>query len=100
MNSLDLLVLSGLVAFLGFPVIAKWFRSMYEGLARPKPAPADRDPSPEEWRQKWTGLLLSLMDDIDCEIAGPMPHAMLLAKELVWEIIGGDEKPKKAGGGK
>lgn len=99
MGLLDWLVIGTLAVMAAWP----WVASRFAAFVATRPAasaakPADGSPI-EEWRQAWSSTLISLIDDIE----GGEGHfadeksALKLAKELLWEVIGGDgPTPSKA----
>jgi hypothetical protein len=80
----DLLVVAALAAVAGYPAIAAL-------LPNPgKPA----DAGVKSWRQEWSATLIKLIDEIEggsSHFAHP-DKALTLAKELLWEVVGGDTK--------
>lgn len=92
MTTLDLLVLLSIGAMAAWPVVFPYV----SGLLKPRTAVAAAKPeagsSIEEWRQSWAHTLIKLIDDIE-NGEGHFEDeklALKLAKELLWEIIGGD----------
>lgn len=84
MSSLDILVLSGLAAALCYPLAlpALRYAGSLSGWFAAKPS------TQEQWRQQWTHTLIELLADLDKD---GMKQAGLLCRELMWEIIGGDQ---------
>jgi hypothetical protein len=96
MGTLDLLVVASLGLMASWPFIANGFSYALASL-KPRPASPAADPAggssnTEEWRQAWAFTLIRLIDDIE----GGKTHfeneaaARKLARDLLWEIIGGD----------
>jgi hypothetical protein len=46
----------------------------------------------ERWQQRWTHTLIDLLADLD---KGGMKQGATLCRELMWEILGGDQGGKK-----
>lgn len=82
MNPLDLAVGAGVVAMLALPYVRPVVMSLWPG----------KKPMPSAWRQRWAATLIDFIDEIeDGKDELPRPdHATMLARELVWEIVGGD----------
>jgi hypothetical protein len=84
MSSLDILVLSGLAVALCYPLLLSTLHaagSVAGWFARPQA-------TQEQWRQRWTHTLIELLADLDRD---GMKQGGLLCRELMWEIIGGDQ---------
>lgn len=97
MSSSDLIVYSGLAALAISPFIKPALSWAY-GLASsaaptlpPKP-PAHQSDTLEVWRQKWSATLITFIESIEGGegILEDEAKATRLARELIWEIIGGD----------
>ena len=91
MGMIDYAVIAVLSLAAAWPVLAPLASRL-----KPRPAPAAAKPaagSPiEAWRQAWAATLITLLNEIE---AGEghfedEKAAIRLAKELLWEIIGGD----------
>lgn len=90
MSKLDILVLSGLVVALCYPAILSTLhaaRSVTAWFAGSK-----AEATKEGWQQRWTHTLIELLADLD---KGGMKQGATLCRELMWEIIGGDQGGKK-----
>lgn len=89
MNSLDILVLSviGLVA--AMPLLSTLAGRLLK--FRPSP-PAQAAETKAAWQQRWTHTLIELLCDLDRD---GMKQAGSLCRELMWEILGGDQGAKK-----
>ena len=62
-----------------------WLRGLLPSSRGPAQAAAN-------WRQHWSGVLIDFIDDVEedgGDLAKP-EEALRLARELVWELIGGD----------
>lgn len=79
MSWLDILVSSGVVVAVAYPLIATGLRK----LALFKSTAVTQ----EEWRQRWTATLIDLLADLDRD---GMKQGATLCRELMWEIIGGE----------
>lgn len=101
MSSIDVLVLSLLGVVAAYPVIVQWGSTAIASLRRdpsPTPLPWPETDDVEGWRQKWTGILIALLGELESRPDGrPSEPAETLCRELMWEIIGGhpDEKQVK-----
>ena len=92
MGLLDIVVGSAFALMVGWP----WIASVAGRLVAPRSAapaavPAGGSPT-EVWRQTWASTLISLIDEIE-QGEGYFEDskaALMLSKELLWEIIGGD----------
>jgi hypothetical protein len=96
MNPLDLIVVVAIAAVLGLP----YLRSAVGLLSQPKLVPLlPPEPDAIAWRQRWAANVIDLIDEIEdgqSELERP-DTALRLARELVWEIIGGDgPQPSKS----
>jgi hypothetical protein len=95
MQPLDLLVILALVGMAGWPFIVNSFVGLSSRLqprpAAPSVAPVIDMPA-EEWRQAWAFTLIKLVDDIEAGDAHFEDRVLArkLARDLLWEIIGGD----------
>lgn len=85
MNKLDTLVLSGLAVVLFYPAIISLVRAAI-------PSTSPEEVTKERWQQRWTHTLIDLLADLD---SGGMKQGAALCRELMWEIIGGDQGGKK-----
>lgn len=97
MNSLDLLVLSGVTAVMLGPVA--W--ASVRGYLSSRPVSPAPKPSSDDWRQEWASCLIGFIDEVEADSTrlNDSVKAVRLARELIWEIIGGDgEQPKPQGG--
>jgi hypothetical protein len=86
MSNLDILVLSGLAVALCYPAILSSISaasSVAAWFASPK-----AEATQERWRQRWTHTLIELLADLDRD---GMKQGGILCRELMWEIIGGDQ---------
>lgn len=90
MNSLDILVLSGLVIATCYPAILSALHAAGSVTAWFSSSPAEA--ARERWQQRWTHTLIELLADLD---KGGMTQGATLCRELMWEIIGGDKGAKK-----
>lgn len=87
MKSVDLLVLCVIVGVVAFPLIKGAATKL---LAKAKPlASAESKPA---WQQRWTNTLIELLADLDGD---GNKAAASLCRELMWEIIGGDQGTAK-----
>lgn len=97
MKPMDIAVLSALAAILFLPAVAKFSGHIVGAVRSLLPGRATVDPHPshaeEDWRQEWTRTLITLLDEIQHEVVGPMPKAEALTKELIWRVIAGDQTP-------
>jgi hypothetical protein len=94
MSPLDLAVVGVLGLMAAWPFIAGRISWLTE-LVKPRPASPAATPegSPiEEWRQAWAFTLIRLIDDIEAGVTHFEDDvaARKLARDLLWEIIGGD----------
>lgn len=80
MSWLDTLVISGLGLVAAYPLILSAVRKL--------PAWRPAATTQEQWRQRWTHTLIELLADLDRD---GMKPAALLCRELMWEILGGDQ---------
>lgn len=99
MSLLDVIVLCSLAGVcLGLPAITSGVRTL-RATFQPRPAAPPAKPAaggPEEWRQAWASNLISLLEDIETRGQGEFEKpevAARLARELLWQIIGGDGAP-------
>lgn len=79
----DLLVVAALAAVAGYPMLT--------GLL---PKAGKSEANVKSWRQEWSAILIKLIDEIEggsSHFAHP-DKALVLAKELLWEVVGGDTK--------
>jgi hypothetical protein len=95
MSPLDALVAIGLVGVAAWPAIAGSLTQL-KAAVQPRPAAPSVVPaagsSTQEWRQAWATTLIQLCDEIEVEGHGPLDNpeaAARLARELLWQIIGG-----------
>lgn len=88
MNKLDILVLSGLAVALFYPAIISIFRAAIPAIPDASPV----EVKSERWQQQWTHTLIDLLADLD---SGGLKQGASLCRELMWEIIGGDQGGKK-----
>lgn len=92
MSHIDLAFGAAVALVVAWPVVWKYASKLR--------ATGPQATSVEAWRQKWTATLITLIDQI--EAGGghftSKDSAVRLAKELLWEVIGGDgpqpTKPK------
>lgn len=97
MNSLDILVLSGVLTVVLGPVAY----ASVKGYLSSRPAAPVSKPSSDDWRQEWASCLIGFIDEVEADSSRLIDSAkaVRLARELIWEIIGGDgEQPKSQGG--
>lgn len=94
MSPLDLLVVTVIVGCVAWPALHSGVTHLVT-LLQPRPAAPSAVPaaggSIQEWRQAWASKLIELIDELESGKAGvnkPEP-AVRLAKELLWQIIGG-----------
>jgi hypothetical protein len=89
MSSLDILVLSCLGVAVCYPALMSALRAatgLPAWFARPAEATKER------WQQRWTHTLIELLADLD---KGGMKQGASLCRELMWEILGGEQGGKK-----
>ncbi len=95
MQTLDLLVILALGSMAAWPFLVNSLVGLASRLqprpAAPSAAPVIGSPT-EEWRQAWAFTLLKLVDDIEAGEAHFEDRVLArkLARDLLWEIIGGD----------
>lgn len=97
MSSSDLIVYSGLAALALAPAIKpalSWVYGVASSAAPTlplKPAAPEGD-TLEAWRQKWSATLITFIESIEGGEGSLEDDAKAtrLARELIWEIIGGD----------
>lgn len=83
-------------AALGAMVVWPWVAPRVAALVTARTAAPAAKPavggSIEGWRQSWSSTLISLIDEIESGEAHfeDDKAAVKLAKELLWEVIGGD----------
>lgn len=89
MNRLDILVLSAMAAVAAFPLLRTAFARAVGALSRKDASSPD---AVEQWRQKWTSLLITLGREIEAGSGSltRQDEALRLSRELMWEIIGGE----------
>lgn len=87
MSNLDILVLSVIAAVACYPAVRLALGRLPSWISRPA-AVATK----EEWQQRWTHTLIELLADLERD--GLKPGATL-CRELMWEILGGDQGGKK-----
>lgn len=101
MSSLDILVCSGLAAAAIIPPVWNWLhhcsailniRGLLGSWVPRLPAAVVATDNAAAWRSKWTSTLVSLLNDIKAGLGGPTGEAELLTKQLIWELMGGDQK--------
>lgn len=92
MTLLDVLVICVLVGGAAWPAVSAAVPRIFSPRPAARPAePAEGSPI-EAWRQAWASTIITLIDQIE----GGHGHfedekvALRLAKELLWEVIGGD----------
>lgn len=88
MSKLDILVLSGIVIAVCYPAILSALNvagNLTTFFAKPSA-------TQEQWRQRWTATLIELLGDLDKQ---GMKQGATLCRELMWEILGGDQGGKK-----
>lgn len=93
MGLIDLAVLSALGLAAAYPLLKA---AIQKASAFTRRAKVDSPDAVEQWRQRWTALLITLGREIESGEGG-LPRkdqALMLSKELMWEIIGGDTAPK------
>jgi hypothetical protein len=97
MSSSDLIVYSVIAALAVAPAIKpalSWAYGLVSGAAPTLPAqpPHQSDTVEVVWRQKWSATLITFIESIE-DGEGHLEDeakAARLARELIWEIIGGD----------
>jgi hypothetical protein len=98
MGLLDIAVIATLGLMVGWP----WLASLIPTLT-PRPAATaakqEAGSSDDDWRQAWASTLIRLINEIEAG-EGRFEddrQALILSRELLWEVIGGDgAKPSKA----
>lgn len=97
MSSSDLMVYSVLAVLAAAPYLQTLVLQLWDRVANavptlPAPAPAHQDATLEAWRQNWSATLISFLDSIEAAdgLVEDEAKAARLARELIWEIIGGD----------
>lgn len=91
----DIAVFSVLAMVAGFPVLDAAIRKV---LAVSKKKDVANPDAVEQWRQRWTALLITLGREIESGSGGTIrkEEALRLSRELMWEIIGGEpDQPAK-----
>lgn len=90
MNTFDLLVYSALALVAAYPFVSSGVAKLAGGikLSPAAPTPNARD----KWAHKWTGELLTLVDELT---AHGDAEAAKLCRQLIWLIIGGEQQEKK-----
>lgn len=95
MSPLDWVVVCCLPAVAAWPAIASGAQHLLWSFAS-RPAATPSMPaaggSTQEWRQAWASTLIELVEEIEVEGRGPLENpeaAARLARELLWQIIGG-----------
>lgn len=98
MSILDSVMLVSIGLVLAWPYLFSFLAGLWKpGTASIVPsAPADGRPI-EQWRQSWASRLITLIEQIENQEDHFVNDkaALALAKELLWEIIGGDGLPSK-----
>lgn len=90
MSSLDILVLSCLGVAVCYPAILSAARAatvLPAWFSRPA-----AEATKERWQQRWTHTLIGLLADLD---KAGMKQGASLCRELMWEILGGEQGGKK-----
>lgn len=96
MSLLDIAVYSGIAVVALLPFAGRIKQLLKPGsLTVTKPVLFD---TTQEWRQRWSATIIDLIEDVEDGTATlNRPDTVLrLARELVWEIIGGDQPAGKA----
>lgn len=98
MNTLDALVAAAIGGMAAWPFIVKLASPLLVHTPKTAPAAGPKAGDTEAWRQSWASTLISLLDQIEAGQGhfADDKTALRLAKELLWEIIGGDGAPSKA----
>lgn len=86
MTATDLLVLSSIAVVLAFPLLKAAASKFLPRL------PVVQAESKAAWQQRWTNTLIELLADLDKDANKP---AATLCRELMWEILGGDQGTTK-----
>lgn len=82
MTIIDVVVLAAVGGVAAWPLIGNGLPKIFRG----------RSSIDYSWRQKWAHTIIELINQIEegqKELRNP-DQALLLSKELVWELIGGD----------
>lgn len=95
MDLTDLAVLSAVAAVGAWPLL----RKALSALRSFRPVKYEAGDEVEQWRQKWTYYLITLGREIEAGegAVANKQQALMLSKELMWEIIGGDSPIPKSG---
>lgn len=91
----DIAVLSVLALTAAFPLVWSGAAKAMAVVGKKNVASPD---AVEQWRQRWTGLLITLGREIESGNGGlsRQAEALRLSRELMWEIIGGEpDQPAK-----
>lgn len=93
----DWLVVVGIAGCLAWPAVSAWGSSVASMLT-PRPAAPAVKPAADgqEWRQAWASVVIDLINELESgSVKLDKPEvAARLARELLWQIIGGGgEKP-------
>lgn len=98
MSSLDLVVIGSIAVAAAWPLLTGAVRRI-AAASKPRPAapPAvsAAGSTTEDWRQAWASTFISLIEEIESGESHfeDDKAALRLAKELLWEVIGGDGQP-------
>ena len=87
MTPIDIAVYAGLAAVALAP-FAGPVLSRISALRLPKPAAGDA-----AWTREWADRLIQFIDEADgAMLVGNSDEAQRLARQLIWQLIGGDEE--------
>jgi hypothetical protein len=88
---IDILVFSTLGGIGILPYALSYLR---KPVAKPLPAPTPVADTHTEWQTRWTNTLIQLLNELDEK---NQANAIDLTRDLMWEIIGGSDKPVAQG---
>lgn len=92
MNTIDIAVYSALGIAAAYPAIRSAVSKAAAYIKAPSPSGPDGPTSSENWTQRWSVLLIDLVDELE---AMDDKAAASLCRELIWLIIGGEKQGTK-----